>query len=216
MTIHELIPRRLTVVLAAGACISLLTACGATRSNSGAGAVSAMRRTADTSMAGMTGTNPAHTSARLLKVDGITPIPTQMLTTADWQDMKVQAMAMTAVPFVVYNGTREQTERMPRHVSFHLMVNLTDARSHEPIPYASVWATITRNGKVVYDARQWPMIAEYLGPHYGDNVALPGPGHYRLSLLISPPVAARHIEYKNIWLKPHRLTASFTWTPPRS
>ena len=57
------------------------------------------------------------------------------------------------------------------------------------------------------------MLSEYLGPHYGNNVALPGPGTYKVSLLISPPVAARHLEYENIWLKPHRVTATFKWHP---
>ena len=93
------------------------------------------------------------------------------------------------------------------------MVDLNDARTGVTIPYASVWATITRQGQIVYDERQWPMISEYMGPHYGNNVALPGPGTYRLSLLISPPVSARHIEYRNVWLKPHRVTMTFRWKP---
>jgi uncharacterized protein involved in high-affinity Fe2+ transport len=76
-----------------------------------------------------------------------------------------------------------------------------------------VWATIRKAGKIVYDERQWPMLSEYMGPHYGNNVSLPGPGKYQLSLLISPPVSARHIEYQHIWLHPHRINESFTWNP---
>ena len=224
MTIRHLPLRRAGAVGLAGLCAALVTACGSskgltTTQGSSGGSMSAMRTTGTSSMAGMSGmsgSNPAHTSQKVMKVDGITPIPTQMLVTADWQHMKIQAMAMTAVPFVVYNGTREQTERMPKHVSFHLMVELNDDRSHEPIPYASVWATITHDGKVVYDARQWPMISEYLGPHYGNNVSLHAAGTYKLSLLISPPVAARHLEYKNVWLKPHRVTATFKWHPAKA
>jgi hypothetical protein len=215
--------RRFGAVCLAGLSAALVTACGSsqglTSTQASGNGMSAMRTTSKSSMSGMSGmsgSNPSHTSLRLLKVDGITPIPTQMLATADWQHMAIKAMAMTAVPFVVYNGTREQTEKIPRNVSFHLMVTLNDDRSHEPIPYASVWATITRNGKVVYDERQWPMISEYLGPHYGNNVALPGAGHYKLSLLISPPVAARHLEYKSVWLKPHRVTSSFNWKPQKT
>ena len=146
-------------------------------------------------------------------VDGITPIPTQALGKADWQNMDIQAMAMTAVPFVIYNGTREKEVKPTKHTSFHLMVDLTDARSHFQIPYASVWATIRKNGKVVFDERQWPMISEYMGSHYGNNVTLPGAGHYQLSLLVSPPVSARHVEYKHVWLKPHRVNFSFNWKP---
>ncbi len=34
-----------------------------------------------------------------------------------------------------------------------------------------------------------------------------------MSLLISPPVSARHIEYENVWLHPHRVNVSFHWAP---
>ncbi len=224
MRIEHQLSRRAGAIALAGLCATLVAACGSSKglattqaAGSGMSGMSTTSQTASTSavsgMSGMSGSNPGRTPEHLLKVDGITPIPTQMLVTADWQHMKIQAMAMTAVPFVVFNGQREQTEKVPKHVSFHLMVTLNDDRSHEPIPYASVWATITRGGKVVYDERQWPMLSEYLGPHYGNNVALPGPGTYKVSLLISPPVAARHLEYENIWLKPHRVTATFKWHP---
>jgi uncharacterized protein involved in high-affinity Fe2+ transport len=152
-------------------------------------------------------------SATATSVDGIKPIPTQTLATADWQDMKVQARAMTAVPFVIFNGTSEHMVKPPKHTSFHLMVMLNDARSGVAIPYAGVWATISKGGKVVYDERQWPMLSEYMGPHYGNNVSLPGAGRYQLSLLISPPVSARHVEYEHVWLKPHRVNVSFKWNP---
>jgi uncharacterized protein involved in high-affinity Fe2+ transport len=227
---------RILGLLTALASAALIAACGSsvgltTSTSAGdSGAMSAMTTTSAASDGGMamggggmaTGprtagsTDPGHAGPNTLKVDGITPIPTQKLLTADWQHMKISAMAMTAVPFVIFNGTREQTAKIPHDVSFHLMVTLNDDRTNTPIPYASVWATISRNGKTVYDERQWPMLAEYLGPHYGNNVALPGAGHYRLTLLISPPASARHIEYKGIWLQPHRVTANFNWTPPRT
>jgi hypothetical protein len=146
-------------------------------------------------------------------VDGVTPIPTQTLGASDWQHMKIMAQARTAVPFVVDDGTTEKLVKPSQHTSFHLMVMLSDDRTNYPIPYASVWATIRRGSKIVFDERQWPMISEYMGPHYGNNVTLPGPGTYRLSLLVSPPVSARHIEYAHIWLKPHRVNFTFRWNP---
>ena len=82
------------------------------------------------------------------------------------------------------------------------------------IPYASVWATIRQKGKIYYDARQWPMISRYMGPHYGNDVSVPGAGTYQLSLLVSPPVSARHVEYQNVWLHPHRVNLTFHWAPP--
>ena len=146
-------------------------------------------------------------------VDGVRPIPTQTLGSADWQHMKIMAQARTAVPFVVDDGTSEKLVKPSQRTSFHLMVMLTDDRTNYPIPYASVWATIRRGSKLVFDERQWPMISEYMGPHYGNNVTLPGPGTYQLSLLVSPPVSARHIEYAHIWQKPHRVNFTFHWNP---
>jgi uncharacterized protein involved in high-affinity Fe2+ transport len=127
--------------------------------------------------------------------------------------MKIVARATTAVPFVIFNGTSERMIKPGPKSSFHLMVMLNDAHTGVPLPYASVWATISEAGRVVYDERQWPMISEYMGPHYGNDVSLPGAGNYQLKLLVSPPVSARHVEYQHVWLSPHRVTATFHWRP---
>lgn len=140
------------------------------------------------------------------------PVPTQNLGTATWQGMEILAQATTPLPFVVFDGTTMKTVKPPKHASMHLMVMLSDQHTGMPLPYASVWATIRKAGKIVYDERQWPMLSRYMGPHYGGDVALPGKGSYRLTLLISPPVAARHMEYDKVWLKPHRVTIPFNWT----
>ena len=161
------------------------------------------------SMAGMN-MGPAETKA--ISADGIKPVPTQTLASATWQGMRILARATTPVPFVIYNGTSERMVK-PGKASFHLMVMLNDAHTGVPLPYASVWATISKAGKVVYDERQWPMISEYMGPHYGNDVSLPGAGTYQLSLLVSPPVSARHVEYMHVWMSPHRVTSTFHWQP---
>ena len=137
--------------------------------------------------------------------------PTQVLGVADWQGMKISAEAMTAVPFLIYNGTTMQEVKPPKNVSFHLMVLLNDAQTGVAIPYASVWATITEGSKTPFDESLWPMISRYMGPHYGNNVVLPGGGTYKLSLLVSPPVSARHVEYQDVWLTPHRVNFTFHW-----
>ena len=93
------------------------------------------------------------------------------------------------------------------------MVLLSDKSTGYAIPYSSVWATITKGGKIIFDERLWPMISRYMGPHYGNNVAFPSAGVYHLSLLVSPPEAARHLEYKGLWLKPHRVNLTFRWVP---
>jgi hypothetical protein len=203
ITIRRGVLAAATVALIAGcASANKTTTNTAASSSSGTGA-------SGSSMPGMN-MGPAETKA--ISVDGIKPVPTQTLATADWQGMKIVARATTAVPFVIFNGTSERMVK-PGKASFHLMVMLNDAHSGVALPYASVWATITKAGKVVYDERQWPMISEYMGPHYGNDVSLPGAGDYRLSLLVSPPVSARHVEYEHVWLSPHRVAATFHWQP---
>jgi uncharacterized protein involved in high-affinity Fe2+ transport len=147
---------------------------------------------------------------------GIKPVPMQQLGVADWQGMKITADAMTPVPFIVYNGTASQEIKPAKNTSFHLMVQLSDAQTGVAIPYASVWATVTKGSAMPFDNRLWPMISRYMGPHYGDDVSLPGAGTYKLTLLVSPPVSARHVEYQNVWLKPHQVTFTFHWATPAS
>jgi Fe2+ transport protein len=172
----------------------------------GSGSMAAMNMGSGSS-AGSAGSVEVATAGGTIK-----PVPTQVLGSTTWQGMKVTAQAMTSVPFEVYNGTSAQVVK-PGNSSFHLMVMLNDAYTDVPIPYATVWATISKEGKVVFDERQWPMIARYMGPHYGNDVTLPGAGTYRMSLLISPPVSARHMEYADVWTAPHRVEFTFPWKP---
>ena len=165
-------------------------------------------------MAGMNMGAGSSTSGGSVSVNGVKAVPTQMLGSATWQGMKISAEAMTPLPFVIYNGTSEQMVKAGPKASFHLMVMLSDAQTGVAIPYATVWATIRQKGKIYYDARQWPMISRYMGPHYGNDVSVPGAGTYQLSLLVSPPVSARHVEYQNVWLRPHRVNLTFHWAPP--
>jgi hypothetical protein len=170
--------------------------------------------TSSSGMAGMSMGSGSNTTAGSVSVDGIKAVPTQLLGSATWQGMKISAEATTPLPFVIYNGTSEQMVKAGPKASFHLMVMLSDAQTGVAIPYAGVWATISQKDKTYYDARQWPMISRYMGPHYGNDVSVPGAGTYQLSLLVSPPVSARHVEYQNVWLRPHRVNLTFHWTPP--
>jgi uncharacterized protein involved in high-affinity Fe2+ transport len=195
--------------LLAFAVVAMLAGCASADKTTSTPAAAASTTTG--SMAGRSMGSGAASKVR--SVNGIKPVPTQPLAAASWQGMKIQARAMTAVPFFVFDGTKEQMVKPSKRTSFHLMVMLNDAHTGVALPYASVWATIKKAGKIVYDERMWPMISAYMGPHYGNNVSLPGGGEYQMSLLISPPVSARHIEYENVWLHPHRVNVSFHWTP---
>jgi len=213
-TIRHAAPLALIAIVVAG-CAS-----GSSPARSGA-SPAAM----SSSMSGMSGMSMAATpnaaagaaassEAAAAGGSGTTPVPTQVLGTAVWQGMKITAMAMTPVPFDIYNGTSMQLVKPPKNVSFHLMVLLNDAQTNVVIPYASVWGTIKDGSETPFDESLWPMISRYMGPHYGNDVVLPGSGSYQLSLLISPPVSARHVEYQGVWLKAHTVTFTFTWHQP--
>jgi predicted metal-binding membrane protein len=197
-----------TAVVAAGCAAANKTA--SSSSSTASTSASASSSGGSGSMAGM---NMGSSTTAVPSVNGIKPVPTQPLASAIWQGMRISAEATTAVPFVIYDGTSEQLVKPGPNTSFHLMVMLSDAQTGVAIPYAGVWATISKAGKVVYDERQWPMLSRYMGPHYGNDVTLPGAGSYQLTLLVSPPVSARHVEYQNVWLHPHRVTVTFNWKP---
>ena len=210
----------LVVGMLIGALVVYAFGPGATASPSSATATSlpgsAPSSSAGTGMSGMDMGTGATSAASEATAAGIKPVPMQQLGVADWQGMKITADAMTPVPFLVDNGTSMQEIKPAKNTSFHLMVLLNDAQTGAVIPYASVWATITKGSATPVDERLWPMISRYMGPHYGDDVSLPGAGTYKLTLLVSPPVSARHLEYQNVWLKPHQVTFTFHWTPPAS
>jgi hypothetical protein len=204
------------------ALVALAAAVGCASESSSAAKSAASPAAMSSDMSGMTmaptpaaaGAAAASAEASAAGDSGITPVPTQVLGTAIWQGMRITAEAMTPVPFDIYNGTTMQLVKPPKNVSFHLMVLLNDAQTNVVIPYASVWGTIKQGGKTPFDESLWPMISRYMGPHYGNDVVLPGSGTYQLSLLISPPVSARHVEYQDVWLKPHTVSFTFHWHQP--
>lgn len=192
------------VLIAATASVLLAGCASADKNHSAAGQ-------SGSAMAGMNMT--PNGSMRVREVNGIKPVPIQTLATRYWQGMEIQAQTRTPVPFIVFNGDKEQMLNPPKHASFHLMVMLSDARTGEPLPYSSsVWATITSSvGKVVYDSQQLPMISAYMGPHYGDNVPPLASGVYKLKVLVGMQNSARESEYKDVWLKAHDVTMDFAW-----
>ncbi len=168
-------------------------------------------------MTGMTGSNTSGSTGTCsgktttMNMGGMQAMPICTIGQATWQGMDIDVRTMAPVPFVVFDGTTMREIKPTARDNVHLMVTLTDALTHVPIPYATVWATIKQHGKIVFDERQWPMLSRYMGVHYGNNVPLHGSGVYTLDLLIGPPVSARHMEYAHVWLKPHQLQFTFHW-----
>jgi hypothetical protein len=115
---------RFKAAAAVVAVAALLAGCAsADKTTSTAASASATSSGNSGSMPGMNMGNSG-TASSGGTVDGIKPVPTQTLASATWQGMKITARAMTAVPFVIYNGTSEQMVMPGPHASFHLMVLL--------------------------------------------------------------------------------------------
>jgi hypothetical protein len=155
------------------------------------------------------------TSLPSMQMTGKMPVPMRMvpLGQAIWQGMTIAARTSAPATFFLLNGSKQQMVKPTAKDGFHLMVMLSDSETNVAIPYSSVWATIKKGSKVVFDERLWPMVSRYMGPHYGNNVSLGGAGLYHLTLLVSPPAAARHMEYNGMWLKPHKVNLEFRWVP---
>jgi hypothetical protein len=164
------------------------------------------------SAVGSTGSSTNMNTATVLNAQGVpTPVPTKTLGSGQWKDMDITAQEMTPVPFYVDEGTSFKEVKPTKSTSFHLMVMLTDKHTGQPIPYATVWAVIKKDGKTVFNEPQWAMLSEFMGPHYGNDVSLPGPGTYQLQVQVSAPKAAMHVEYANMWSGTHTVTSTFRW-----
>jgi hypothetical protein len=155
----------------------------------------------------------AQTAMASSSMPGPAMLTMKKLAETDWQGMRITLAAMRPQTFTIFEGLTHRTVRPTAKDNLHLMVLLADAQTSERIPYASVRAEVTEpDGHVVYDERLWPMISRSMGTHYGDNVALPRPGKYSVTLIIGPPQAARHPEYTHIWLQAKRVRVPLDWS----
>jgi Fe2+ transport protein len=203
---------RSTAILSAVMLASLCAGCGFGPAAAGNTTIPNSGMTGMSGMTGTSGTAPSCSGKTIsMSMGGVKAMAICPIGQATWQGMHIVAETTKPVPFVVFEGTTMREIKPTARDNAHLMVMLTDALTHTPIPYATVWATIRKNGKIIFDQRQWPMLSRYMGVHYGNNVPLHGSGEYTLDLLIGPPVSARHMEYAHVWLKPHRVQFTFHW-----
>lgn len=135
-----------------------------------------------------------------------------MRTIAKTSKEGMQIILMTADPetFFLLQGQEMKTIETKPGDTFHMMVMLRDQQNGWFIPNSAVWMTIKdAKGKVIFDERMWPMLAERI--HYGNNVALPGPAHYTIEVQIGAPQLARHMPYQEKWLKPFKVAFEYDY-----
>jgi uncharacterized protein involved in high-affinity Fe2+ transport len=87
------------------------------------------------------------------------------------------------------------------------------------MPYLVVTYEITKEGGATQKGDLMAMVAND-GPHYGDNVKLQGPGKYKMTVTIAPPMDGphamfgRHVDKETglgPWFKPFTLDYEFVF-----
>lgn len=86
--------------------------------------------------------------------------------------------------FWTVTGTETNQVAMREAHSVHLMAAVREATSGRYLP-TEVRVSIPRDGKSL-DRTLWPMLSQRMGPHHGDNVALPGLGTYAVKVRVLP------------------------------
>lgn len=81
------------------------------------------------------------------------------------------------------------------------------------IPFLMVTYELVKEGTgEVVKGEMMPMVASD-GPHYGDNIKLPGPGKYKMTYVIYPPNAPENPHGKHFGRHTDRQTGVRPWFP---
>lgn len=86
--------------------------------------------------------------------------------------------------FWTVTGTETNQVAMHEDHSVHLMAAVRESDSGHYLP-AEVRVSIPRDGGSL-DRTLWPMLSQRMGPHHGDNVALPDAGTYAATVQVLP------------------------------
>lgn len=129
------------------------------------------------------------------------------------QDMEIQLLMEKPKEMVMPAGAMAHGAMKMLSASqatHHLEVKAFDILSKAPIPYMTIKATITRlDGGQAMTVEVPPMIGSAF--HYGDNVALPGKGKYRIELDIQPPPLMRYANQKERWTAAPKLSFEYEY-----
>ncbi len=90
--------------------------------------------------------------------------------------------------FWLMSGADAVEERPDVEDSMHMMVAFWDSETGAILPVdAGAEMVIMQDGEPVDEpVAPWPMIAQEMGFHFGDNVAVPGDGTYSLEVTMNP------------------------------
>lgn len=113
------------------------------------------------------------------EIHGMAPLAS---TSTDGYDLTL--LASRPHGFWTVTGTETNQIAMREAHSVHLMAAVRAPASGRYLP-AEVRVSVPHEGESL-DRTLWPMLSQRMGPHHGDNVALPGPGTYTASVRVLP------------------------------
>jgi len=101
--------------------------------------------------------------------------------------------------------------------STHLMVMVWDRETGELLPVdAGATMEIRRDGDPVETVAPWPMLAQTMGFHFGDNVPLPGDGTYTVEVTMNPIEQIRKTGgFAGRFAETETATFEFEWSETR-
>lgn len=202
------ITRRSTAALAALTLAAAVTGCGGDDDATADVSASGTAAAGATAPSGHSG----HGGSADAAGDETTTMRMQRLGSATAGDQKVELDVSEPVTFAVYEGERPVTHAPRKGENAHVMLLLSDARSGDRLPDATITLRITDEaGKVVSSGPQYPMIGMGMGIHYGDNVTIPRAGKYVAQLVIGPPRIGRHSDVTDRWNTTTKASIPFEW-----
>lgn len=114
------------------------------------------------------------------KIDGMVPLGTAR------GDGYVLALSATRPHrFWTVTGTETNQIALREAHSIHLMATVREATTGRYLP-AAVVVSLSRGDEHLLARTLWPMLSQRMGPHHGDNVALPGSGTYTADVRVLP------------------------------
>lgn len=93
--------------------------------------------------------------------------------------------------FWLVTGRRRRKVTITQNDSVHLMPVVWDAETGIVPPDMNPQVKISKDGSSVAQFAPWPMLAQPMGFHFGDNVQLDGAGTYTVELSIGAPSTRR-------------------------
>ena len=111
--------------------------------------------------------------------------------------------------FWTVTGTERERVDIGSDDTVHLMTTVWDEETGTVFPTATATATLRKDGETVTERSLWPMLAQNMGSHFGDNLALSGEGTYDVEVSIAPVQARRTGTFRNRF--DDRVTASFAF-----